>query len=116
MQTNAANLSDRDMRDIADYFAAQRPLRASYQLDTARVAAGRTRAEELGCGACHLPSFGGRDAIPRLAGQTPGYLASQLQAFSAGRRAHGSGRDAAPPVTLSEEDAESLAHFLASLE
>ena len=116
MQTNVASLSDRDMRDIADYFAAQKPLRASYQLDPAKTAAGRTKAEELKCATCHLPSFVGKGEVPRLAGQTPGYLNAQLEAFQAGKHPHGTGQGTAPAVKLSEQEVEGLAHFLASSE
>ena len=116
MQTNSAILSDRDMRDIADYLAAQKPLRATYSLDAPKVAGGGAKAEELKCATCHLPSFAGKGEIPRLAGQVPGYLHRQLEAFQAGTRAHGTGRNAAPPLKLSEEEAEGLAQFLASLE
>ena len=116
MQTNVANLSDRDMRDIADWFAAQRPPRAAYQLDPARVAGGKLRADESGCASCHGSSFHGADDVPRLAGQTPGYVRAQLEDFGLGKRRHGTGQRSAPATSLSADDIESLAQFLASLE
>lgn len=116
MQTNSASLSDRDMRDIADYLARQKPLRATYSLDAAKIAGGGAKAEELKCATCHLPSFAGKGEIPRLAGQVPGYLLAQLEAFQAGKRAHGAGPKAAPALKLSEEETESVAQFLASLD
>lgn len=116
MQTNVEMLSDRDMRDIAEYLSGLRPLRASYRLDPKHVAAGKARAEELQCRACHLPNFSGAGQIPRLAGQTPGYLRAQLKAFISGRRPHGTGAQTAPSMPLTDEDIEGLAQFLASLE
>jgi len=116
MQTNVANLSDRDMRDIADYLSAQRSPRADYQLDPAKVTVGKTRAEELGCATCHLPTFYGAGEIPRLAGQTPGYLKAQLEVFGFGKRRHGTGQRSAPATALSEQEIEGLGQFLASLE
>jgi cytochrome c553 len=116
MQTNTANLSDRDMRDIADYLSAHKPLRASYQLDPALVAAGKAKTEELKCATCHLPTFHGGGEIPRLAGQTPGYLKAQLEAFAAAKRPHGTGQRSAPAMTLSEHEMDGLAQFFASLE
>ena len=116
MQTNAANLSDRDMRDIADYLSAQKPVRGSYQLDPARIAAGKAKAEELTCATCHLPTFHGAGEIPRLAGQTPGYLKAQLEAFGSGKRQHGTGQRSAPAIALNEDEMDRLAQFLASLE
>ena len=116
MPTNAASLSDRDMRDIADWFAAQRPTRAAYPLDPARVAEGRATAEALRCATCHLPAFQGAGDVPRLAGQTPGYVKAQLEDMAAGKRPHGTGQRAAPPASLSEQEIEGLAQFLVSLE
>jgi cytochrome c553 len=116
MQTNAANLTDRDMRDIADYLTAQKLARVPYQLDPAVIAAGKARTEELGCATCHLPTFHGAGEIPRLAGQTPGYLKGQLEAFGAGKRQHGTGQRSAPAAALSEQEMDALAQFLASLE
>lgn len=112
MQTNVANLSDRDMRDIADYLAAQKPVRATFQLDPAKIATGKARVEELKCATCHLPSFAGTGEIARLAGQTPGYLGAQIEAFAAGKRPHGT----AARITSSPEDVEAIAQFLASLD
>jgi cytochrome c553 len=116
MQTNVASLSDRDMRDIANYLSAQKPPRALYQLDSAKIAAGRVRAEELKCATCHLPTFYGAGEIPRLAGQTPGYVRAQLEAFGADKRRHGTGQGSAPAMALNEEEMDSLAQFVASLE
>ena len=116
MQTNVATLTDRDLRNIADWLAAQRPPRPAYQLDPARVAAGKSKAEQLGCAACHLPTFHGAGEMPRLAGQTPGYLRAQLEDFGRGKRRHGTGQRSAPTISLDDREAEDLAQFLASLE
>ena len=112
MQANVANLTDRDIRDIADYLATLKPLRAAAPLDPAKVAAGKAKADELGCATCHQPTFRGADTIPRLAGQTSGYVKAQLEAFGAGRRKHGT----APAVTLTEDEMDALAQFTASLD
>lgn len=116
MQINTASLSDRDMRDIADYLSARKPVRVAFPLDPAKIAAGRERAEELKCATCHLPTFHGSGEIPRLAGQTPGYLKAQLEAFGSGKRKHGTDQLAAPVAALNKQEAETLAHFAASLE
>lgn len=97
------------MQDIAEYFAGQK-LRGVFRLDPARIEIGKLHA--TACTSCHRPSFHGADDVPRLAGQTPGYLVAQLEAFGAGKRPHG----AAPAMTLGESEIEALAHFLASLD
>ena len=111
MQTNAANLSDRDMRDIADYLAAQKPIRAAHPVDPAKAAEGRATAEELRCGRCHVSTYHGKDDIPRLAGQTAGYTIAQLELFGVGKRKHGT-----VDIPLTPPEMENLAHFFASLE
>lgn len=111
MQSNVAALSVRDIRDIADYFASRPPVSGVYAVDTAKAAAGETRVNELKCGTCHGPSFGGSDLVPRLAGQTTGYLISQLEAFAANRREH-------PPIETPFSkigDIEAIAHYFTSL-
>lgn len=116
MQTNVANLSDRDMRDIADWLATQRLPRAAYQLDQAKIAAGKTRTEQLGCATCHLPTFYGAGEVPRLAGQTPGYVKAQLEDFGLGKRRHGTDQRSAPAMSLNDQEMEALAQFFSSLE
>jgi cytochrome c553 len=113
MQTNAMSLSDRDIRDIVDYFASRKPLRGTYTFDGARVARGKLLAEESQCGQCHGTDYGGRKEVPRLAGMEPRYSASQLVAFVTGTRAH-----PAVPVlsSLVNADATSIAEYLAGLE
>ena len=116
MQANVASISDRDLRDIADWLAAQKPVRAAYQLDPTKVAMGKPRVEQLACATCHLPSFYGTDDVPRLAGQTPGYLKAQLEDFGLGKRRHGTGQRSAPATPLNDQEMEGLAQFLASLD
>jgi cytochrome c553 len=107
MKTNVANLSARDIRDIADYFSSRPPLVGVYSTDPAKVAVGEKRVAEMKCGSCHGPTFAGAEAVPRLAGQTTGYLINQLEAFGAGRRTH-------PPTETPFEkmgDFEAIAHY-----
>ena len=113
MQTNAASLSDADIRDIAEYFASQRPIRASFKLDLQKVALGRSKARDLECGTCHRPDFSGEKKTPRLAGLDPRYGGRQIVDFVLGKRPH-------PYVKgmseISSEEAECLAQFFAHLE
>jgi cytochrome c553 len=113
MQTNVATLSEQDMRDIADYFASRKPIRANVQVDPQKVSRGQTKAKELNCGACHKPDFSGQKEVPRLAGLEPKYIGPQIVAFKAMKRAH-------PPVSgmsaLTDADAENLAQYFAQLE
>ena len=88
MKTNVERLSARDIKDIADYFASRPLVAGVLATDPATVAAGDKRVAEMKCAACHGATFAGAEMVPRLAGQTTGYLISQMEAFAAGRRAH----------------------------
>jgi cytochrome c553 len=113
MQTNVATLSDGDIRDIADFFASQKPVRAPFKLDPERVALGRSKATDLDCGRCHRPDYSGEKEVPRLAGLDPRYGSRQIIDFVSRKRRH-------PRLNgmshISSDDAESLAQFFAQLE
>lgn len=108
-------LPEKDLRDIAEYFSAQRMPGAPFRIDPSRVASGREKAEEQKCADCHMPDFSGRDDVPRLAGQVPEYLVAQMDAFRSGARAHGRGPTTDPARNANEQDSEPLGHFFASL-
>ena len=81
----AQALSDKDIQNLATYFAGQSckaPARATGAGD---AAAGRALAKN--CAACHGETGGGSNpAWPKLAAQKPGYLVNALKAFKAGLR------------------------------
>ncbi len=116
MQTNASGMSTEDMRDIADYFAAQKPLRTPFRSDPSKVMRGRQRANELGCASCHQSDYSGQGDVPRLAGQWYDYLGAELKNFRTGNRAHGSAPPADTVRNPTAEDADVLAHFLTAQE
>ena len=113
MQSNAAALSDDDIRDIVDYFSSQPPLKVSFSLDSARIADGKSAAESRGCSTCHRDDYSGNGEVPRLAGMDPAYSAEQIEAFGSGVRMH-------PVITpgnaISAQDAGSLGQYFAQIE
>jgi cytochrome c553 len=96
MQGMLAFLSDEYLREIAAYYAAQRPARRVAERGTAEDVLARGRAiVERGdparglpaCEACHGGDLLGFDpAIPGLLALSPDYLAAQLGAWRAGTR------------------------------
>jgi cytochrome c553 len=111
MDLNVANLSRRDIRDIAEYFAAKSSPARHQTIDPGQIAAGQKVVGAMQCTTCHAPSLQGAGAVPRLAGQKHGYLAWQLDTIRRGRRPH-------PLGTAILEDAtqiENVASYLASL-
>jgi cytochrome c553 len=116
MQPFVQDLSRDDMFNLAAFFAAQKPRPADFKPDPAKVARGRAKAEETLCTMCHLGGFKGQNEIPRVAGQHHDYVVKQLQDFKHGRRTNDAGNMASVSKTLSDQDIDDLAHFLATLD
>ncbi len=115
MQPMAEALKDDDIRNLAAFFAAQKPARADPALktDEALVSAGRKVAQANRCAACHKDDFSGTQATARLAAQREDYLLKALRDFKAGRRVGGGVAAMADAVyPLADDDLRALAHFL----
>jgi cytochrome c553 len=116
MQPLAQNLSREDMLDLGAYFAAQRPRPTSFKVDPAKAERGSRKSAETLCTMCHLGGFKGQNEIPRVAGQHHDYVVKQLQDFKNGRRTNDAGNMVSVSRTLSEQDMDDLAHYLAGLD
>lgn len=93
MNAQAVNLSDQDMRDLAAYFAAQKPTPGVGSPDAVKTAQKLYRAGDAArglpaCAACHGPQGNGNAAAayPRIGGQHSKYTANVLRQF---RSLHG---------------------------
>ena len=109
-------LSREDMLDLAAFFAAQRPLYTNFKVDAVKAERGRKKSEETLCTMCHLGGFKGQNEIPRVAGQHHAYVVKQLLDFKTGRRTNDAGTMSSVSKTLSEQDIDDVAHFLAGLD
>lgn len=95
MNGMVANLSEDDMKALADYFAGQ-ALKPAAAADKDLAASGQKlwrggdNANGIpACAGCHGPAGGGIPAqYPRLSGQFADYIAAQLTAFREGKRAN----------------------------
>jgi len=110
MQGLVANLSKKEITELAIYFSKLSPKSAGGSHATL-VSKGKTKASM--CMGCHGRNAQGQGGFPRLAGQQPKYLKKQLMDFKQGRRKGG-------PMnyitkSLSESDIEALAAYLGSL-
>lgn len=113
MTPQAQGLSDATIGRLADHFSALAPTPEPGPPDEALMEQGRALAREGRCGTCHLPSYAGRQQMPRLAGQREEYLVQAMRAYrDATRRS--------PDTTMvdimrgvPDEDIKALAHFLA---
>jgi cytochrome c553 len=110
------SLPERDLRNIAEYFSAQKMPGVPFRIDGSMVASGKAKVEELKCANCHMADFSGKGDVPRLAGQVPEYLVAQMEAFRSGSRSHGSGATSDPTRSPNAQDGELLGHYFASMQ
>lgn len=86
MNPIAAQFEKPDMLALAEYFESKQWPATGYSAASADVAKGEIIATAGMCPVCHLGSFMGDSAIPRLAGQTQVYLERILFAFKTRER------------------------------
>jgi cytochrome c553 len=115
MSAIAGTLEKADMQDLAAYFGSQKQLSSTFKSDPQRIKAGAAKAEESLCAMCHMGGMKGQNEIPRLAGQHPEYVTTQLKNFKSRERNNDAGNMTSLAQTLSEDDMENLAHWIASL-
>ena len=114
MSPFAANLSNADINELAEYFAAQKlTLPAAGVSPEAET--GARLARQLNCVQCHGPTLMGQQHIPRLAGQQREYLKTQLRGFKAQTRFDMDGQMTSAAQPLSDPDIEALANYMAGL-
>jgi cytochrome c553 len=111
----AADLTRDDMIALGNFFAAQKPQPIKFNADGARVEAGRKISDAVLCPMCHQGGFVGQNEIPKVAGQYPEYIRKQLHDFKARHRTNDAGNMTSVAGTLSDEDIENLAHYIANL-
>ena len=110
-----AGMTRDEMRALADYFASQKPPRQRFVPDAEKAKLGKAKSEETLCTMCHLGGFAGQNEIPRVAGQNHDYVVKQLTDFKSRTRTNDAGTMTSVANTLSAQDIENLAHYLAGL-
>lgn len=118
-----AALSDDDMKNIAAYFAQQKPAeRVARNAALIKHGEGIYRGGILSksvpaCASCHSPNGAGIPAqFPRLAGQHAEYTIAQLKAFRAGQRANDPGQMMRGAVArMSDDDIAAVAEYISGL-
>jgi cytochrome c553 len=115
MSPMVAGLSRDEMRELASYFAAQKPRQQTFKVDADKAKLGKAKADETLCTMCHLGGFAGQNEIPRVAGQHYDYTVKQLRDFKAKQRTNDAGNMTSVANTLKDSDIENLGHYLAGL-
>jgi cytochrome c553 len=121
MEPVVAVLSDDDMRALADYFAKQipkdnEPVAASASALGEKVYTAGSEAGAPACIACHGANGAGvPGSFPRLAGQHPEYVETELRNYKEGRRGgKGKSMTTIGPL-LSDEEIKAVAAYVAAL-
>lgn len=115
MTPMAANLSNADMNNIADYFAGLKAAPPKHQTSPANAELGPQLTKKFNCTQCHGPQLLGQQHIPRIAGQQPEYLRAQLKGFKASARADLDGNMTSAAQVLTDKDIDVLVDYLAGL-
>jgi len=114
MNEASKDFSDDDLRTFSDFIAKLPPPRpADGAADPARIDRAQALVRQYRCDFCHSPDLGGRDNIPRLAGQREDYLIKAMREYKSNARP---GYDASMADVLARiSDAEilDLAYFAA---
>lgn len=108
-------IKDAEIRELARYYAAQKPPAPAEQPDASTARRAREVAQKAHCGSCHLPDYSGREQIPRLAGQREEYLLEAMRAYRDDRRSGGDTLMAAALYGIADADLQVLARHLARL-
>lgn len=124
MMGMVAGLTTEDMRNLAAYYAAQKPAESAAK-DKDLVAEGRKlfrggniAAGIAACAGCHSPNGAGIPAqYPRLAGQHSEYVVAQLRAFRGGERANDPNNAMrAVAARLTDREIAAVAEYLSGLQ
>lgn len=116
MEPVVKGLKDAEVVALAKHFAKTTArVEPGVKTNPKVVKRGRELASTMLCGQCHLPTYRGREQMPRLAGQREDYLVEAMRAYRDNRR---TGADTTMADVLRgapDADIEALAHFLARL-
>jgi cytochrome c553 len=112
----AMSLTEGQITQLADYFARHPAgANATFEPSADLREKGRQLVATRGCAACHGETMMGHDAFPRLAAQGHDYLVAQLDAFATGTRRDPTGAMNAMLGSVSAQEREAIAVYLASL-
>jgi len=110
MKAMAASLSDADLRNVALFYALQKPQRAQTPNPGDQSAGKKVSAD---CAGCHGETgVSTNPANPSLAGQDAAYLLAALKAYKSGARTEGTMKNAV--AALDETAMKDLAAFYAA--
>ncbi|GAB2593081.1 c-type cytochrome [Ramlibacter solisilvae] len=116
MTAVAKTLTDDDMRGFSDYIGTLPPVpapAAAAAPDAARMARGRSLAQQHMCVNCHGANLDGGQQVPRIAGQKEEYLQASLRGFKSGNRPGYTQAMVSAVSQVPVEDLDTLAYYAA---
>lgn len=122
MQPQAAELTRAEMRALGAFFEAKKPQpHKPEDADLAGVGRyiflkGNPYSGVAACSSCHGPKAYGTPFLPRLAGQNPEYLATQLRQFNKRERTNDNAVMHAIASKLTDLEIQGVAQYLGALE
>jgi cytochrome c553 len=108
-------VSDAEVTALAKYYADKPLAPVPTDRDAEVFARGGKLAEGMRCGICHLPTYLGREQIPRLAGQREDYLLLSMQQFKNNQAIGRDSNMAASVYGVSDQDLQDISYYLARL-
>lgn len=119
----AAMLTPEDMKSLGAYFGSQAAAPGAAKdkelaaLGQKIFRGGNAASGVPACAACHAPNGAGIPAqFPRLAGQYPEYIVTQLMTFRSGERANDAAKMMRMVATkMTEQEMKAVAEYLAGL-
>ena len=108
-------VSDAEVTALAQYYADKPLAPVPTDRDAEVFARGGKLAEGMRCGICHVPTYLGREQIPRLAGQREDYLLLSMQQFKNNQAVGRDSNMAASVYGVSDQDLQDISYFLARL-
>jgi cytochrome c553 len=117
MQPIVEQLNNEDIRNLGAYYASLEPPKASKPDDNPDLSKkGEQAAVGRRCASCHTDNYAGTKGVARVAGQREEYLVKALRDYKSGVRSGGAMAAMTDVAySLSEEEIEALAHYLAHL-
>jgi cytochrome c553 len=118
MQAFAANMPDKDIEDLAAYYASLPPGHPDDRRprDAALFAAGEALIGPRNCRSCHLPSLAGREQIPRINFQREEFLTHTMIEYRDGKRVGADTVMNSAVFGMTDQQLAAVAHYLAHVE
>jgi len=113
MKGTLDGVSDAEITELAKYYADKTLAPVPADKDAEVFARGGQLAEGMRCGICHLPTYLGREQIPRLAGQREDYLLHSMLQFKNNQAVGRDSNMAASVYGVSDQDLKDISYYLA---